>query len=45
MTNMKAISVALGFALLMGTTAADETQILAGQWQCGTAKDSGLDRQ
>ena len=40
MTNMKAISVALGFALLMGTTAADETQILAGQWQCGTAKDS-----
>src|SRR5215469_7070709 len=40
MTNIKAISVALGFALLMGTTAADEQQILAGQWQCGTAKNS-----
>jgi len=40
MTNMKAISVALGFALLMGTTVADETQILAGHWQCGTAKNS-----
>jgi len=40
MTNVKAISVALGFALLMRTTAADESQILAGQWQCGTAKDS-----
>jgi len=24
----------------MGTTAADETQILAGNWQCGTAKNS-----
>jgi hypothetical protein len=40
MTNVKAISVALGFALLMGTTVADETQILAGQWQCGTAENS-----
>jgi hypothetical protein len=40
MTNMKAVSLALGLALLMGTTAADETQILAGRWQCGTAKDS-----
>ena len=46
MTNVKAISAALGFALLMGTTAADEpqtqtqTQILAGHWQCGTAKNS-----
>jgi len=45
MTNLKAISAALGCALLMGTTAADttaadETQILAGQWQCGTAQSS-----
>jgi hypothetical protein len=40
MTNVKAISMALGFTLLMGTTAADEPQILAGQWQCGTAQNS-----
>jgi hypothetical protein len=49
MTNMQAISVALGFALLMGTTAADEPptpagppqpQILAGHWQCGVAESS-----
>ena len=40
MTNVKAISVALGFALMMGTTVADETQILAGNWQCGTADNS-----
>ena len=40
MTNMKAISTALGFALLMGTTVAEAPQILAGQWQCGTAKGS-----
>src|SRR5262244_2182650 len=37
---MKAVSLALGLALLMGTTAADEPQILAGQWQCGTAQNS-----
>ena len=40
MINVKAISVALGFALLMGTTVADETQILGGSWQCGIAKNS-----
>jgi hypothetical protein len=40
MTNVKAMSMALGFAFLMGTTSADETQILAGQWQCGTAQNS-----
>jgi hypothetical protein len=40
MTNIKAISVALGFALLMGATAADEPQILAGQWHCGTTQNS-----
>ena len=42
MTNMKAISVALGFTLVTGTLAADETQtqILAGNWQCGTAENS-----
>lgn len=40
MTNMKAIAAALGFALMMGTIAADQPQILAGHWQCGTAKNS-----
>jgi len=40
MRYINAISLALGFTLLMGTTAADEQQILAGQWQCGTAKNS-----
>lgn len=40
MTNLKAISAALGFALMMGTTAADDQQILVGHWQCGTAKNS-----
>jgi len=40
MTNVKAISLALGLAFLMGTTGAQEPQILAGQWQCGTAKNS-----
>ena len=41
MSNIKAISLAaLGLMLLMGTTAADETQILAGNWQCGTAQNS-----
>src|SRR5215813_2509782 len=45
MTNMKAISLGLGFVLLMGTTSADETQILAGHWQCGTAKNSRIGYQ
>jgi hypothetical protein len=49
MSNMKAISVALGLALLMGTTGAQEPppaatpaqpQILAGHWQCGIAQNS-----
>jgi hypothetical protein len=40
MTCVKAISVALGLCLMMGATAADETQIQAGNWQCGTAKNS-----
>jgi hypothetical protein len=40
MTNMKAICAALVFTLLMGTATADETQILAGKWRCGTAKNS-----
>jgi hypothetical protein len=40
MTCVKAISVALGLSLMMGATAADETQIQAGNWQCGTAKNS-----
>jgi len=45
MTNMKAVSLALGLALLMGTTSADETQILAGHWTCGTAKNSRIGYQ
>jgi len=45
MTNVKAISAALGFALLMGTTFADQPQILVGHWQCGTAKDSRIGYQ
>jgi hypothetical protein len=40
MTCVKAISVALGLSFMMGTIAADETQIQAGNWQCGTAKNS-----
>lgn len=45
MTNIQALSAAIGCALLMGASAvADETSvqptIQAGQWQCGTAKDS-----
>jgi hypothetical protein len=40
MTRVTAISVALGLSFMMGTTAADETQIQAGNWQCGTAKNS-----
>ena len=40
MTRVTAISVVLGLSFLMGTTAADETQILAGNWQCATAKNS-----
>jgi hypothetical protein len=40
MTSVKAISVALGLSFMMGTIAADETQMQAGTWQCGTAKNS-----
>ena len=40
MTRVTVISVALGLSFMMGTTAADETQLLAGSWQCGTAKNS-----
>lgn len=45
MTNIPAISAAVGCALLMGApAAADETSVQtsieAGQWQCGTAENS-----
>ena len=41
MTNIQAISAAVGCTLLMGaSTVADETSVQAGQWQCGAAKDS-----
>jgi len=45
MTHLRAISAALGCALLTSATAvADDTSvqpsIQAGQWHCGTAKDS-----
>lgn len=45
MTTLEGISAAVGSVLLMGATATDDepsvpTSVQAGQWHCGTQKDS-----